>query len=102
MKPSAFAPGFVPSLAIVPRIFPPACFLCPLLLLGPICLVRFTVTFRGKFHLLTLSYLAKIDCPLGSLTRCGVTLLLNAIFRLGISAATSPPNPSTTNYFSKY
>ena len=54
------------------------------LFLGPICVVRFTVTFRGKFHLLTLSYLAKIDCPLGSLTRCGVTLLLNTIFRLGI------------------
>ena len=99
MEPSAFAPSFVPSLAIGPRIFPPVCFLHPLLFLGPICLVRLTVTFQRKFRLLTLLYHAKNDCPLGSLTRCGVTRLFNTVFHLGISAAMSPSNPSTTNFF---
>ena len=89
----------VPSLAVVPNMLPPVCVLRFLLFRGPICLVRLTVTFRGKFHLLTLSYLATNDCPFGNRTLCGVTRLLNIIFCLQISTATSS---FTTHYFFQY
>ena len=86
---SALAPSFVPSLTIFCVLF---CFL-----------VRFVLCvllFRGKICLVTLSYLAKNDCPLGSLTRCDITHLLNTTFCLGILLTISPSNPSTTNCFS--
>ena len=83
--------AFVPSFANDPKRFPAFCVLCLLLFLCPICLAHFTVTLRGKFRLLTLSYLAKNDCPFGSLTHCGVTCLLNI---------TSSFSFSTSDYFS--
>ena len=92
--------AFVPSFANVPKRFPPFHVLLLLLFLGSICLVRFTVTLRVKFCLLTLSYLAKNDCLFGSLTHCGVTRYLNITFFLGISAATSSFNFSISYYFS--
>ena len=88
--------ALTPSLAIVPSTLPSVCVLRFLLFCGPICLAHLTVTFRGKFRLLTLSYLATKDCPFGNRTLCGVMHLLNIIFCLGISTATSS---STTHYF---
>ena len=84
-KPSTFlsktveAGAFGPTLLLSLKSFHP--FLFFQFFLGLILLVRLPVTLRGKFRLLTLSYLPKSDCPLGSLARCGVTRLLNNIFR---------------------
>ena len=86
-----------------------------LLFLGPIHFARVIVTFHGKFRLLTLSYLAKKDCPFDNRTFCGVTRPLSNIFffhhlllilaptiffNIGFaispisSAATEPSNPA--------
>ena len=91
--------ALVPSLAIVPNMLPPVCVLRFLLFCGHICLAHLTVTFRGKFHLLTLSYLATKDCPFGNRTLSGVTRLLIIVFCLRILTATSS---STTHYIFQY
>ena len=90
--------NFVPSFAIVPKRPPPCCVYVFFSLFGPICLVRFIVTFLGNFFLLTLLYLFETDFPFDSLTRWGILRLLNKIFCLGILAAT-PFRPFASNYF---
>ena len=80
-------------------MLPPVCVLRFLLFCSPICLACLTVTFRCKFYLFTLLYLATKDCTFENCTLCGVTCLLNIIFCLGISMATYS---STTHYFFQY
>lgn len=76
-----------PTFAMFPKRILPCCVLRFLCLLGPICQVLAMVTFLGKTFLLTLSYLARKDCPFGNVTHSGVTRRLNNIFCLGISTA---------------
>ena len=87
--------AFVPSFAMAPKRLLLRCALRFLWFLGQISLVLVMVTFLGRFLLLTLSYLARNDCPLGNRTCCGIVRLLK-IFCLGISVSVLS---SPTKYF---
>ena len=81
--------AFVPCFVMVSERLPPRYALRFLWFLGPTCLVLVIVAFLGRFLLLTLSYLARNNCPFGSRTCCGIVCLLNKIFCSGISASAS-------------
>ena len=92
--------AFEPNLAMFPKRLPPCCVLRFLCLFGPICPVLVMVTFRGRFFLIILSYLARKDCPFGNVTGCGVTHRLNNIFCPGALAVMASFFP--TKYFFCY
>lgn len=78
-----------------PKILPPFCVLRFLYRLSPNCYVLVIVTFLGNLFLLTLSNLARKDCPFGNVTCCGASRGLSKIYCLSRLAAVcrfSPPN----------
>ena len=86
--------------AVFPKMLPLFCVLRFLCCLGRICRVLVIVMFLGKFVLLTLSKLARKDCPFGNFTRCDIIRLRIKIFCLSISTAAT--SLFSTKYFFDY
>lgn len=76
---------FLPRLKTYPNNPARFCVLRFLYRLVPIVRFFLVVTFGNKFFQLTLSYLATKECPLGNVTRLGVTFCLNNTLSLYIS-----------------
>ena len=81
---NCFAPNFTPRFASFPspvrnKLPPLSARFCHCLL-GPIRLVRTTVTFLGKFRLLVLSYLDKKVCSFRKVIRLGTAFFLILFF----------------------
>ena len=89
--------ALTPSFAIFPKILPHFCVFRFLCYLSPVFRALVIVRFLGKFFMLTLSYLARKDCPFVNFTRCSVTHLLSKIFYLSILAAAT--SLFSTEYF---
>ena len=69
------------ALSCVALFFRPVTFLARVFL-GSFALICLIVTFDGKFHLLTISYLNRNDVPFGNRTLYGVVRPLSSIFCL--------------------